>query len=798
MADFGFVGASYEAPSIYQDAQECINWRPEIDPTKVQSSRGVVALYPTPGLTSIVVLSAQSPVRGMRTLAGGTYMVAVCGQYVYAMDSSYVPYVIGILNSATGQVGITDNGINVYIVDGTYRYTWRISTPDACSFTGTISGTTLTVSQVREGTIKVGQSLYGIGIGLETVITSFGSGSGGVGTYNINTSYTIATAQLLNTNGGGAIFTGSIGTTSLTVSAVTSGVLYPGQTIVGTGVTPNTIITALGSGTVLSQTITSGGTGYALNDLITVLGGVYGSSPATYKVTAITTGGVVSGLSMTFAGAYTSVPLNPASTSTNGAGTGLTLTLTTGTGTGNTGNYLINFSQTVSSETMYAVQFSVLPSSDGAFAGGTTVDTVDNYFVYNDPNTQQWAASNLLSPITYGLSYASKFTGPDNLVSLITDHGQVYLLGENTSEVWSDVGTFPFPFQRIPGSSSQHGIAAKFSMARLGNSFAYLAKNNRGQSEVVMMNGYFPQRISTHAVENTLVNKYVEDAVAYTYQLEGHEVYVLSFPTIDLTWAYDVTTQLWHKWLYVDTNNIYHRHRSNCATVFNDVVLVGDWENGHIYQLDPTNYTDNGDEIRRLRRAPHLVTDLQRQYFDEFQIQFQPGVGLSGVAPSSGSSSISTTTGVPAPVYVNTSTNTYQPSPYTITAGTTVTVAYGNTLTVYPPTPGQTTYVQSPYIISPGSIISVTPNNVLIVQPGSVVVPFDTTNPQAMLRWSNDGGSTWSNEHWTGIGRIGKYTNRAMWRRLGWSRDRIFEVVVTDPVKAVIVSANLKASSGEN
>ena len=165
MADFGFVGASYEAPSIYQDAQECINWRPEIDPTKVQSSRGVVALYPTPGLTSIVVLSAQSPVRGMRTLAGGTYMVAVCGQYVYAMDSSYVPYVIGILNSATGQVGITDNGINVYIVDGTYRYTWRISTPDACSFTGTISGTTLTVSQVREGAIKVGQSLYGIGIG---------------------------------------------------------------------------------------------------------------------------------------------------------------------------------------------------------------------------------------------------------------------------------------------------------------------------------------------------------------------------------------------------------------------------------------------------------------------------------------------------------------------------------------------------------------------------------------------------------------------------------------------------------
>jgi len=67
-----------------------------------------------------------------------------------------------------------------------------------------------------------------------------------------------------------------------------------------------------------------------------------------------------------------------------------------------------------------------------------------------------------------------------------------------------------------------------------------------------------------------------------------------------------------------------------------------------------------------------------------------------------------------------------------------------------------------------------------------------------MLRWSNDGGSTWSNEHWTSIGAIGAYQNRARWRRLGWSRDRVFEVVVTDPVKAVIISANLKASSGDN
>ena len=708
MADFGFVGAAYTAPSIYQDAQECINWRPEVDPVKGQGARGVVALYPTPGLTNVVTLQNAQSVRGMRTVSGGNYMVAVCGPYVYVIDSTYSATIVGQLNSSSGQVGITDNGLNVYIVDGSYRYTWRISSPAAAVFQGTISGTTLTVTRFISGTIAAGQSLFGIGITGETVIVS-GSGS----TWTLNQSNSIATAIQMNSASVAGVITASISGTTLTVTGVSSGTLYPGQTITGTGVTANTIITALGSGTVLSASIATGGTGYAVNDTVTILGGVYGNSPATYTVSSVASG-VVTGLTQTYSGQYTSTPSNNVSTSTSGSGTGLTLILTFGSGTGGTGTYVISTSQTVGSETMYLLNFSVLPSSDGAFAGADVVDIVDNYFIYNRPGTQQYAASNLLSPITYGLSYASKFTGPDNLVSLIADHGQIYLLGETTSEVWSDAGTFPFAFQRIPGSSSQHGIAAKFSVARLGNSFAYLARNNRGQSEVVLMEGVFPKRISTHAVENTLVNQTVSDAIAYTYQLEGHECYVITFPSIDLTWVYDIATGLWHKWLWVDNTNTYHRHRSNCAALFQGVVLVGDWQNGQIYKVDPNNYTDNGDEIRRLRRCPHLVADLQRQYFDELQIQFQPGVGLEGI--------------------------------------------------VNPPLNAETV----------------------------------GANPQAMLRWSNDGGSTWSNEYWSNIGQVGKYRNRIIWRRLGYARDRIFEVVVTDPVFACIISANLKASVGDN
>lgn len=69
-------------------------------------------------------------------------------------------------------------------------------------------------------------------------------------------------------------------------------------------------------------------------------------------------------------------------------------------------------------------------------------------------------------------------------------------------------------------------------------------------------------------------------------------------------------------------------------------------------------------------------------------------------------------------------------------------------------------------------------------------------DPQIMLRWSDDGGKTWSNEHWVGAGQAGAYKTRAIWRRLGHSRDRVYEVSATDPVAWRIIDAYLTATPG--
>ena len=68
--------------------------------------------------------------------------------------------------------------------------------------------------------------------------------------------------------------------------------------------------------------------------------------------------------------------------------------------------------------------------------------------------------------------------------------------------------------------------------------------------------------------------------------------------------------------------------------------------------------------------------------------------------------------------------------------------------------------------------------------------------PQIMLRWSDDGGRTWGNEHWISAGQQGEYKLRAIWRRLGVSRDRVYEVAVTDPCAWRLVDAYLQATPG--
>jgi hypothetical protein len=269
---------------------------------------------------------------------------------------------------------------------------------------------------------------------------------------------------------------------------------------------------------------------------------------------------------------------------------------------------------------------------------------LDGYFIVSQPNSKLLNLSALDDGTTWsGLDVATKEGYPDNIASLKADHEQLWILGDEVStEVWQDTGNANFPLQRIPGAFVQWGCAAPFSLVRLGAAVAWLGLDQeRGGVVAYMAQGYAPMRVSNHAVEAkwgtyTTVN----DAVGYTYIEDGHEIWVLNFPTANATWSYDATEsalagmQLWHERGWWNGSSI-DRQRGVChayvplaglATVQLEH-YVGDWQNGNVYVSSVEIFNDNGVPIHRIRTCPHIANEDLRQFFSLFQLMAQVNDG---------------------------------------------------------------------------------------------------------------------------------------------------------------------------
>ena len=68
------------------------------------------------------------------------------------------------------------------------------------------------------------------------------------------------------------------------------------------------------------------------------------------------------------------------------------------------------------------------------------------------------------------------------------------------------------------------------------------------------------------------------------------------------------------------------------------------------------------------------------------------------------------------------------------------------------------------------------------------------SNPKIMLSISRDGGHTYGQELWVSMGALGEYSMRAEWRRLGWARDFVFKIRMTDPVKFLLIQGVIEAT----
>jgi hypothetical protein len=219
--------------------------------------------------------------------------------------------------------------------------------------------------------------------------------------------------------------------------------------------------------------------------------------------------------------------------------------------------------------------------------------------------------------------------GSDPWVAMYVVNRLVYLLGEHTSEVWYDAGTSPFPLAPIQEAFMQQGCAAPFSGARLGTALIWLSHNEQGRGQIVSATGYTPGRVSTHAVEGK-ISTYdtLSDAVAFSYQENGHTFYVLTFPTPGRTWCYDQATGLFHERLYWDTTTADWLAYRPMFYAHPERSLVQDRLTGAIYRIGTDLFTDvDGAKIRRVRQPPRLSFDQKRFVTHAIQLVSDNGLG---------------------------------------------------------------------------------------------------------------------------------------------------------------------------
>lgn len=282
--------------------------------------------------------------------------------------------------------------------------------------------------------------------------------------------------------------------------------------------------------------------------------------------------------------------------------------------------------------------------TDPAFLGATMVAFVDGWWIFNQPGTQTFYTNSAPYSATFNASlFQNKDASSDLLIGVMENKEELWLPGEATTEIWYNAGGQYFPFARLIGTELQVGCKAPYSITRVSiggeDGLAWFGRSERGENIFVRTKGLNYEVISTPAVSDAIAQYPVtSDAQGYTYQEDTHEFCVWTFPTADRTWVYDGSMPLELAWTQRPSYDPYaaafHRHRSNCFMNFAGMRVVGDYQNGALYQLTRAAQNDAGWPLYCRRRSPHIWNkeNRERVHLTSLQVDFAPGQGAaSGV-----------------------------------------------------------------------------------------------------------------------------------------------------------------------
>lgn len=283
-----------------------------------------------------------------------------------------------------------------------------------------------------------------------------------------------------------------------------------------------------------------------------------------------------------------------------------------------------------------------ISDADFTARGAAEVEFLDNYFIFREPGTARFFASDVGDYSSYtSTSFATAEAAGDLLVGMKATRANLLLFGEQTIEIWDAVGSGAFPFRRIINGAIDKGCINGRTVAEINDQVFWVADDKT----VRVLSGMEPVKISNYAIDRYMENSNsLESGRAFTYSFSGHDYYVLRFS--DRCFVYDLTVGTWHErktigsetWAYGMaecawgktllgrdlTPKIYQGHQ---------VYPFGHLSNESYYELEVTvqDLADNG----YVTDVPMVMSwtyqpvwgNGQRVFHDRLEIVVQTGVG---------------------------------------------------------------------------------------------------------------------------------------------------------------------------
>lgn len=261
--------------------------------------------------------------------------------------------------------------------------------------------------------------------------------------------------------------------------------------------------------------------------------------------------------------------------------------------------------------------------------GAKRMAVMDNYGGFVEPNSGRWFICDLDDFTVYDpLDFATAEAQPDNVVSIESNNSQFVLLGEESGEMWDNIGGSGFPFQRNPNGFFEVGCGAPHSSMSVDNTVYWIDQNRLGRR----LEGNIARRFTTEGVEQKWQDYgTIADARGFSYVFDGHTFVVFTFPGAGATWVYDINTQEWHE----RQSYGYDHWRAAWVVKAYSKTFVGDTQTGNVGEAVATTYTEWGQPLLREATTGAITNRGQWMEHDRLELDLDVGnVPLTGQGSS--------------------------------------------------------------------------------------------------------------------------------------------------------------------